>query len=140
VIVDDGLELLTEEQCRQLLAGGEVGRVGITIGALPAIFPVNYRVVDGAIVFRTAPGTKMTAATVDAVVAFEADDYHLADRSGWSVMAVGRAEVVSDPDPAVARAAAGLAPFVDGDRHTIVRIDPLFLSGRRLVHRSPSST
>jgi nitroimidazol reductase NimA-like FMN-containing flavoprotein (pyridoxamine 5'-phosphate oxidase superfamily) len=136
MIVDGGLELLSEEQCRQLLAGGEVGRVGITMGALPAIFPVNYRVVDQAIVFRTAPGTKMTAATIGAVVAFEVDDYHLADRSGWSVLAIGRAEVVGDPDPAVALAAAELAPFVDGDRHTIVRVEPMFLSGRRLVHRA----
>ncbi len=30
--MDQGLELLTEPQARQLLAGGEVGRVGITIG------------------------------------------------------------------------------------------------------------
>jgi uncharacterized protein len=134
MIVDQGLELLTEDQCRQLLSGGEVGRVGITIGALPAIFPVNYRVVDGAIVFRTAPGTKMSAATEGAVVAFEVDDYQLADRSGWSVLAVGRAEVVDDLDTTFKALEAHLEPFVDGTRTAIVRIEPLFLSGRRLVH------
>ena len=134
MIVDQGLELLTEDQCRQLLAGGEVGRVGITMGALPAIFPVNYLVVDGAIVFRTAPGTKMSAATEGAVVAFEVDDYQLADRSGWSVLAVGRAEVVDEPDTGFLARLARLEPFVDGTRPSIVRIEPLFLSGRRLVH------
>jgi uncharacterized protein len=137
MIVDQGLELLTEDQCRQLLTGGEVGRVGITIGALPAIFPVNYRMVDGAIVFRTAPGTKMSAATEGAVVAFEVDDYQLADRSGWSVLAVGRAEVVDDRDTAFKALEARLEPFVDGTRTAIVRIEPLFLSGRRLVHVEP---
>jgi nitroimidazol reductase NimA-like FMN-containing flavoprotein (pyridoxamine 5'-phosphate oxidase superfamily) len=96
MIVDDGLELLTEDQARSLLARGEVGRVGITLGAMPAIFPVNYRLIDGSIVFRTAPGSKMSAAAEGAVVAFEVDDYQLADRSGWSVLAVGRAEVVHD--------------------------------------------
>jgi nitroimidazol reductase NimA-like FMN-containing flavoprotein (pyridoxamine 5'-phosphate oxidase superfamily) len=135
VIVDQGLELLTEQQSRQLLAGGEVGRVGITLGALPAIFPVNYRVVDGAIVFRTAPGSKMSAAAEGAVLAFEVDDYQLADRSGWSVLVVGPAEVSEDPDLEEKAAAAGLEPFVDGPRTTIVRIVPTFLSGRRLVHR-----
>src|SRR5678815_1304916 len=67
--VDEGLELLTEHDARALLASGEIGRVGITIGALPAIFPVNYRVIDGAIVFRTAPGSKLSAAAEGAVVA-----------------------------------------------------------------------
>jgi uncharacterized protein len=136
VIVDQGLELLTEEQACQLLACGEVGRVGITIGALPAIFPVNYRMIDGAIVFRTAPGSKMSAATEGAVVAFEVDDYQLTDRSGWSVLAVGPAEVSDDPDLASKVADAGLEPFADGSRSTIVRVEPTFLSGRRLVHRA----
>jgi hypothetical protein len=54
VIVDEDLEPLTEDHARGLLATGEVGRVGITIGALPAIFPVNYWLTDGTIVFRTA--------------------------------------------------------------------------------------
>jgi nitroimidazol reductase NimA-like FMN-containing flavoprotein (pyridoxamine 5'-phosphate oxidase superfamily) len=62
MIIDEGLELLTEEESAKLLASERVGRVGITIGALPAIFPVNYAVIDGAIVFRTSPGSKMSAA------------------------------------------------------------------------------
>jgi nitroimidazol reductase NimA-like FMN-containing flavoprotein (pyridoxamine 5'-phosphate oxidase superfamily) len=139
VFVDQGLELLTEEQARRLLAGSEVGRVGITMGALPAIFPVNYRLIDGAIVFRTAPGSKMSAATEGAVVAFEADDYQLADRSGWSVLAVGPAEVIDDPDLESRVTKAGLEPFVDGPRSTIVRILPTFLSGRRLMHGAERS-
>ena len=136
MIVDQGLELLSEEQCRQLLAGGEVGRVGITIGALPAIFPVNYRVIDGSIHFWTAPGSKMSAAVAGAVVAFEVDDYQLADRTGWSVLAVGPAEVISDPEIAAKLIASRLEPFVDSPRTIVVRIEPEFLSGRRLVHGS----
>ncbi len=135
MLVDSGLELLTEAEAWRLLRGAEIGRVGITIGALPAIFPVNYRIVDGAIVFRTAPGSKMSAASAHAVVAFEVDDYGPADRSGWSVLVVGRSEVVEDPDLASALRRSRLEPFADGDRTAIVRIDPVFVSGRRLVHR-----
>jgi nitroimidazol reductase NimA-like FMN-containing flavoprotein (pyridoxamine 5'-phosphate oxidase superfamily) len=134
MIVDEGLELLTEEQARALLATGQVGRVGITIGALPAIFPVNYRFVDDAIVFRTSPGSKMSAAAEGAVVAFEVDDYQLADRSGWSVLAVGRAEIVHDLDMTFKVLDAQLESMVDGRRTAIVRIEPTFLSGRRIVH------
>ena len=137
MIVDGGLELLTEDEARRLLAGGEVGRIGISLGALPAIFPVNYRMVHGAIVFRTAEGSKLSAALAGAVVAFEVDDYGLLDRTGWSVLAVGQADVVVDPVLVGAVDASGLEPFVDGARTTIVRIEPTFLSGRRLVHGSP---
>jgi len=133
MLVDQGLELLSEADCRALLAGGEVGRIGITLGALPAIFPVNYRMIDGAIVFRTAPGSKLSAAVAGAVVAFEVDDYEVADRSGWSVLAVGQAEVVHDPDMTVKAQTAHLEPFVDGPRTAHVRIEPTFVSGRRLV-------
>jgi len=68
------------------------------------------------------------------VVAFEVDDYQLTDRSGWSVLAVGPAEVVDDADLAARLADAGLEPFADGPRAAMVRIEPTFLSGRRLVH------
>ena len=61
-MVYDGLEILDEHECRRLLASQCIGRVGVTIGALPAIFPVNYVTVDGDIVFRTGEGTKLRAA------------------------------------------------------------------------------
>jgi len=137
VIEDEGLELLTEDQARGLLATGEVGRIGITIGAQPAIFPVNYRLIDGSIVFRTAPGSKMSAAAEGALVAFEVDDYQLADRAGWSVLAVGRAEVIHDLAMTSKVLDAGLEPLVDGIRTAMVRITPTLITGRRIVHHPP---
>lgn len=137
MLIDEGLELLTEQEALDLLAASDVGRVGITIGGLPAIFPVNYRVIDGAIVFRTAPGSKMSAAAAaaaGAVVAFEVDDYQRADRSGWSVLVIGQAEVVDSPDIANKVDESHLEPFADGPRTAIVRIEPTFVSGRRIVH------
>jgi nitroimidazol reductase NimA-like FMN-containing flavoprotein (pyridoxamine 5'-phosphate oxidase superfamily) len=140
MIVDEGLEFLTESQCLALLADGEVGRVGVTMGALPAIFPVNYRLLDGAIVFRTSPGSKMSAAVSGAVVAFEVDDYHLEERTGWSVLAVGPSEVVHDLSLAFRILEEQLEPLADGRRSTIVRIRPSFVSGRRIVHESRVAT
>ena len=84
--------------------------------------------------FRTSPGSKLSAAARGAVVAFEVDDYQAADRSGWSVLAIGRAEVVLDLDLTFRVLAARLEPFVEGFRSSIVRIEPTLLSGRRLVH------
>ena len=42
--------------------------------ALPAALPVNFALLDGEIVFRTATGSKLAAALAKAVVAFQADD------------------------------------------------------------------
>jgi nitroimidazol reductase NimA-like FMN-containing flavoprotein (pyridoxamine 5'-phosphate oxidase superfamily) len=135
VVIDDGLEVLGDDEARRLLAGAEVGRVGYSIGALPAIVPVNYRMADGAVVFLTGAGSKLTAALSGSVVAFEVDDFELADRTGWSVLVVGQAQVVTDDDLSRAVASTGLMPFVDGPRSRIVRITPSFVSGRRIVHQ-----
>jgi uncharacterized protein len=130
-----GLESLATDQCWELLGQTQVGRVGVSIGALPAIFPVNYAVVDRCSVFRTAPGTKLAAATAGAVVAFQVDDYRGEDRSGWSVLAVGPARVVHDRDVRFEVLASGPDPWADGTRTNVVSIAPGFLSGRRLVHQ-----
>jgi len=138
MLIDQGLELLEEEDARALLASAEVGRVGVTIGCLPAIFPVNFRVLDDRIVFRTAAGSKLTAASAGSVVAFEVDHHDPETRTGWSVLAVGRSEVVHDLDLTFIALDAGLQPYADGLRTSIVRIDPTFISGRRIVHGGPS--
>ena len=137
MLVDEGLELLTEAEAWDLLAGGTVGRVGVTVGALPAIFPVNYEVIDGTIVFRSGEGTKLSAAAAGAVVAFEVDDFEVVDRTGWSVLVVGTAEVVHDLELTMRVLDSQLEPFAGGRRATIVRIRPGFVSGRRIVPSPP---
>jgi nitroimidazol reductase NimA-like FMN-containing flavoprotein (pyridoxamine 5'-phosphate oxidase superfamily) len=139
MLIEDGLELLTDEDCWQLLRSAHVGRVGVTMAALPAIFPVNYAVIDDTIMFRTSAGSKLAAAARQAIVAFEVDDYDQADRSGWSVLAVGPSEIVHDLDVTAKVLAAGLEPWADGRRTDLVRITPGFLSGRRIVHPALNS-
>ena len=67
------------------------------MAGLPVILPVNYTYVDGDIVFRTGEGTKLHAASNGAVIAFEIDEYDARAHEGWSVLAVGRAEHVTEP-------------------------------------------
>ncbi|MFJ2961071.1 pyridoxamine 5'-phosphate oxidase family protein [Streptomyces collinus] len=63
----------------------------------PAMLPVYYEVVDDALVFRTSPDAA-PAVAVGTEVAFEVDHIDDAMSQGWSVLAVGRAEAVRDPD------------------------------------------
>lgn len=133
---DEGLDLLDEAECLELLGGASIGRVGVSIGALPAIFPVNYVVLDGAIVFRTGAGTKLAAATDNAVIAFEVDSFDPLDQSGWSVLVVGAAGVVTDPVEQDAACRLSLQPWVEGERDHYVRVPVEFVSGRRITHPS----
>jgi nitroimidazol reductase NimA-like FMN-containing flavoprotein (pyridoxamine 5'-phosphate oxidase superfamily) len=48
------LEALSDDECRDLLAVAQIGRVVLSIDALPAALPGNYWLIDDAIVFRSA--------------------------------------------------------------------------------------
>jgi hypothetical protein len=50
---------LTDVECRKLLAERYLGRLALTDPAGPAMFPVNYAFDEGAVVFRTDPGSKL---------------------------------------------------------------------------------
>lgn len=127
-LLDEGLEILEESDCRALLASRSVGRVAVTIAALPAIFPVNYVVADGDIYFRTGEGTKLRVALVGAIVAFQVDHIDEVQRAGWSVQVVGPAEEVTDAD-----VAPPVSPWAPGLRDHIVRIRPELLTGRAIA-------
>ena len=132
-LIDNGLEILSPDQCRDLLQRTSLGRVAVTVAALPAIFPVNYSVLDDQIIFRTGEGTKLRAALERAVVAFQIDHIDESTGAGWSVMAVGLADEITDPEEIRAAEQLDLHPFAAGDRSHFVRIRPEFLSGRRIV-------
>jgi nitroimidazol reductase NimA-like FMN-containing flavoprotein (pyridoxamine 5'-phosphate oxidase superfamily) len=132
VLVDGGLEILTEAECRRLIATESVGRIAVSVSALPAIFPVNY-VLDGDdLLFLTGEGMKANAAFRGTVVAFEVDHLDPEHRTGWSVLLVGQARLVTDEE----RATLGpvrLSPWAEGERANLVRIHPEFVSGRRII-------
>ena len=132
-LIDNGLEILSPAQCQDLLGRATVGRVAVTVAALPAIFPVNYAILHDQIVFLTGEGTKLQAAVERAVVAFQVDHIDESTASGWSVMAVGVAEEITDPVELSAAEALNLRPFATGDRTHFVKIRPEFLSGRRIT-------
>ena len=89
-----GLELLSQEECVQLLRTKTVGRVGLSASSLPFVLPVRYVVDDDRILMRTGESTRMAAATSDAVVAFEVDEFDADMDAGWSVMVQGFAREV----------------------------------------------
>jgi nitroimidazol reductase NimA-like FMN-containing flavoprotein (pyridoxamine 5'-phosphate oxidase superfamily) len=133
------LQVMTREDCLRRLGRCGIGRVAVSMGALPAIFPVNYATLDGDIVFRTGPGTKLTAALRGSVVAFEVDGADRFAHTGWSVMVVGPADAITDPDKLVRAARLPLASWASGDSDVFVCIEGRLISGRDLSDALPVS-
>ena len=135
-MVDDiGLAVMDEQECMEHLRNASVGRVAVTIGAVPAVFPVNFGVLeDGGIVFRTGTGTKLDAAMRNAVIAFEVDDVDPLYHEGWSVLVVGVADELRDPARIAHALNLPLASWAPGTRDHLVCLHPDMISGRRIVH------
>jgi nitroimidazol reductase NimA-like FMN-containing flavoprotein (pyridoxamine 5'-phosphate oxidase superfamily) len=103
-------------------------------GGHPVILPVNYRFVDGEIVFRTFTGQKYHAAKARQVVSFEVDAWDLEMRTGWSVVVRGHAEPILETAKIAAADALDLDSWTDIAHHgPWVRIIPDEITGRRLV-------
>lgn len=125
---------LDRAQAMALLATVEYGRVVFTHNALPAIRPINHIIDGGDIIIRTRLSAKVAARvhpTRGAVVAYQADQIDLTDRSGWSVVATGYAQPVTDPDE-IARFERMLVPWLDLPMDVIIRIHPEITTGYRL--------
>jgi uncharacterized protein len=126
-----GLEILPFDVCLRLLASVPVGRVGFFADGEMVLLPVNH-VVDGQdLVFRTARGSKLSAAEGRNLVTFEADEYDERTRSGWSVMVTGRAEVIYEDAEIQRLSGLDLHPWVTAvERPFWIRIRADAVSGR----------
>lgn len=130
-----GLEVLDETTCWQLLETHYVGRLAVSIANQPEIFPVNY-VVDGrTLVFLTGEGTKLAAAVLGAGVAFEIDGADPLFHTGWSVLVRGRAREVEALDELMVVEELPLAAWGPADKRRWVRVEPLTVSGRRILRQ-----
>ncbi len=128
-------EELDREDCLALLADEPVGRVALTARALPVVLPVNFALLDGNIVWRSAQGTKLNDASVGFVVAFEADHYEPDHMRGWSVMIQGLAHVITDSDELRRARDLPLESWaIEGAADRYVCLVPNIVTGRRVHH------
>jgi uncharacterized protein len=127
----NGLEILDRASCLSLLVSVHVGRIALSIDALPVVLPVNFTMLDDDVLIRTAPGSKLDAAATNAVVAFEADKIDAIYHSGWSVLVQGVATEITDPVELERARRAPLTPW-PGVNGRYLRVATQLVSGRRL--------
>jgi nitroimidazol reductase NimA-like FMN-containing flavoprotein (pyridoxamine 5'-phosphate oxidase superfamily) len=128
------MEVMDRADCVRLLAmrSPAVGRLAVVVDGDPAIFPVNYGMIEDRVVFRSGDGTKLRAAVDADRVAFEIDDASDGGH-GWSVVVVGRCVRAPTNGPhLMVLQGTHLEPFAAGDKLTWLMIEPESITGRRV--------
>lgn len=128
-----GLRVLSRAECVALLATTPIGRIVFTDRALPAVQPVGFALDGETVVIRTGAGTRLAAAARDTVVAFEADEFDAATRSGWSVVVTGRAHAVTDPAEHERLLRIGPDSWMPIQDNVFIRIEATMITGRELT-------
>ncbi|WP_311258991.1 pyridoxamine 5'-phosphate oxidase family protein [Microbacterium sp. WCS2018Hpa-9] len=134
-----GVEKLLTEDCWHHIEAESFGRLAITgRDGAPDIFPLNYTVYDGAIYFRSAPGSKLAAIILHPVVALEIDG----EESGfqWSVVVHGGLRRLDSDKEIHDSGVKFLASQSPTAKYNYVCIEPTAVSGRRFIDRSEGST
>jgi len=124
---------LARDECLELLESRRFGRVGVVIDGKPVVFPVNYLLDGETVVFRTAPGSKLSGAALGHVC-FEIDGIEETARAGWSVIVQGVGNEITE---AIDQRSAHLRqlelePWVPGEHAHWVAVNPESITGRRL--------
>lgn len=138
---------LSEDACWARLRTGEVARLAVIVEGHPEIFPINYVVDRGSLVFRTAEGTKVHAALSTSGVALEVDGVDApgdapeggpeAPAHAWSVVVKGSAEQITGTDELMGTTELPLTPWQTGTKGKFVRIHPTEVTGRRFPVAAP---
>ena|SRR5580704_10994474 len=139
---DRKIEHLDQDECLRLISPGGIGRIGYQSRYGPVILPVNYKLHDGVVVFRTAEHNSLDEDLQTGIaggefkVAFEIDEFDLTARSGWSVLVRGSAHRVRPGSERESAEATGVEPWPGGERELFMSITPTtsgHVTGRRIT-------
>lgn len=135
-----GLVEMTTEECWDRLRAAGAGRVAVSVGTTPDIFPVNYLIRDDEIVIRTEAGTKLAAATLMNAVAFEIDEIDPVAKTGWSVVVKGHGREATKIAELEALEELDMDPWVATPKPRWLVITPHEVTGRRVPdHDTPNT-
>jgi len=129
------LDALGYDECQELISLGGIGRLVFVEDRGPVAVPVNFKMLGGDVVFRTAaPSPSFDAALSNGAVSFEVDRIDDALGEGWSVLLSGKAHIICDERELKLAQDLRVQPWAGGERDIYIRIAPERVSGRRLRH------
>lgn len=103
-------EIRDSQQCWSLLRQTSIGRLAFTVEGRPDVLPVNYKVDQETIFFRTGNGTKFSALEGNAYVALEANAVSAEFGTAWSVVVKGRAVLANSTNASLDTIGRALFP------------------------------
>jgi nitroimidazol reductase NimA-like FMN-containing flavoprotein (pyridoxamine 5'-phosphate oxidase superfamily) len=125
---------LDREECLSLIRSKHVGRIAWCGVRGPQVLPVNYVVTDDdAVLFRTSPHSQIAKALYETQAAFQVDDADEFLQAGWSVLIVGTATYLRDPNDIPTDLDDRPTPWAGGVRTMYIRVSPDVITGRRVV-------
>jgi nitroimidazol reductase NimA-like FMN-containing flavoprotein (pyridoxamine 5'-phosphate oxidase superfamily) len=132
------LETLDETECMRLISPGGMGRIAYSGQFGLTVLPVNYKLYQGTILFRTGQDSPLDEdlrtgiAHAEYKVAFEIDEFDTAACEGWSVLIQGAVHHVDSEAELASVSEADVQPWPPGPREHFLRINPSRVTGRRV--------
>ena len=121
---------LAPADCWALLRGTGLGRLATSVDGRADIFPVNYFVHEETVLFRTAPGSKLTNIELNPAVAFEVDGVDT--RWRWSVVIHGSTDHLGNQADIIDSGVMELVSWSPTLKYDYVRVTPADITGRRI--------
>ncbi len=127
------LETLPPDECWRLLAPGGVGRIVFDSARGPVALPVNFRMLDHLVVFRTTSFGQIAGLVGPGQAGFEVDRIDDALRQAWSVVLTGHVRSAHEGDELERARSLDVSPWADGQRETFLLFESAEVTGRRIV-------
>jgi len=129
-------QVLGRDACLGLLGGPTLGRIALSVRALPMILPVPYHFDGQDILLGTGRDTTVARAAPGAIVAFEAGQFDARPEDWWTVSVTGPARLTEDPAQ-IAALRGSLAAHWLPDPFAVLALEPTVVSGCRLALLGP---
>jgi nitroimidazol reductase NimA-like FMN-containing flavoprotein (pyridoxamine 5'-phosphate oxidase superfamily) len=127
--VDSSVMQMPSHECWAAMRTVNLGRLGFSVGAEQEMFPLNYVIDQGTVVFRTSSSSRIGLCLDGRGVAFEADG--ITDDMAWSVVVKGHAKEITGLYDSIAAAELPVHPLQPGHKPRLVRITADAVTGRR---------
>ncbi len=126
------LRPLSVSECERLLRASVFGRLVLPTPSQTEILPVNFAVMGDSVVLRTARGSLLDRHSDGASLLLEVDAVDHERWQGWSVVARGRGERMSEDELTAAERSSPGPPQWAPDRDVWIRLKLSKITGRKL--------
>jgi hypothetical protein len=122
-LIDD--DQFDEQECLALLGRTQLGRVAVSLAAVPVVFPVRYALEDRSVIMAVTI-EELAKALDGAIAALQADGYDEDSGRRWTALAIGPTQRLA-PDSIPVRPPASGGEWAGRE---MVHLLPQILTGR----------